>query len=200
MTPDECILIIPASGFSRRFGEEDKLCVSFKGRPLADYAAQTAASIGFKKMIAVVPLAHAARADIFKARGFDIVQNDSAERGQAYSISLGAQCVSSPYKALCVMLADMPFVTAAHILELLAAAPKDGTIKTQYEDHFQPPAVFTGNAIQSWTQLEKGDGLISHTAIATQEKSLRLAPPHGADVDTREDLERLLALAPDLIL
>jgi len=146
MSPDDCTLIIPASGFSVRFGEHDKLLADFNGSPLAAYAAQRAVDAGFAKMIAVVPKYHYARAQIFASRGFQLVENTAPELGQANSIQLGFDAIDKPVKAVCIMLADMPLVPLFHIHALVTAAPENGVIKTLYEGHTQPPAVFTGTA------------------------------------------------------
>lgn len=189
MSPSDCILIIPASGFSRRFGEADKLLADFHGRPLADYAAETAAKAGFARMIAVLPPEHAARAQIFKARGCEIVENPSAALGHSHSIHMGVKAITNIPKAICIMLADMPLVPLAHIHALVGKAPQDGVIKTLYEGQTQPPAVFTGRAMHAWLRPDS-------PALKASKASLRLAAPLGDDVDTASDLERLSNLLP----
>ena len=200
MTPQDCILIMPASGFSRRFGKADKLTADFRGSPLASYAARAAKAVGFAQMIAVVPSTSGTRADIFKAHGFDLVMNPSPDFGQQYSIGIGVRAANTGAKAFCVMLADMPFVPPQHIIELLAAAPSDGVIKTRYAGHMQPPAIFTGRARDAWVMADgQGDSLPS-SALTEPERSLPLAAPYGEDVDTPHALKQLLTLLPDLAL
>ena len=200
MTPQDCILIMPASGFSRRFGKADKLTADFGGSPLASYAARAAQAVGFAQMIAVVPSAGGALADIFEAHGFDLVVNPNPTLGQQHSIRIGARAANAGGKALCVMLADMPFVPPRHIIELLAAAPNDGVIKTHYAGHTQPPAVFTGRARDAWLTADGHGDYPPNSALTEQERSLPLAAPYGEDVDTPDALEQLLTLLPDLAL
>ena len=187
MLPSELALIIPASGFSKRFGEADKLLADFDGRPVADYAAKTARQIGFAQMIAVVPPDCSERAEVFKASGFDIVINSRAALGHIHSIQMGAKAVKGLPKGICIMLADMPLVPLTHILALIEVAPDDGVVKTLYEGHIQPPAVFTGQASGDWRGLES---LTQSQDVNT----LTLAAPFGNDIDTAEDLGRLLKL------
>lgn len=190
MSPEDCILVIPASGYSRRFGVADKLLTDLGGRPLADYAAALAAAIGFTEMIAVVPSENAERADIFKRHGFTIVENENPHLGQAHTIQMGAHAVSNPHQGLCVMLADMPLVPVSHLRALIDAAPKDGVIKTLYKDHTQPPAVFTGQAREA---LAAGEYL-SSPPVFRNDTVLLLSAPFGEDVDTAKDLKRLSRL------
>jgi len=190
MSTDDCTLIIPASGFSVRFGEHDKLLADFNGSPLAAYAAQRAVDAGFTKMIAVVPKNHHARAQIFASRGFQLVENTAPELGQANSIQLGFDAIDKPVKAVCIMLADMPLVPPSHIHALVTAAPENGVIKTLYEGYTQPPAVFTGTALQKW--IGSGRTGNSSNGLALTEV-LQLEAPLGADVDTPKDLELLSA-------
>ena len=160
----------------------------FKGRPLADYAAQTASTVGFSQMIAVVPKANDQRAQVFANHGFEIVENSDPSLGQAHSIQLGARRMSGTPKALCVMLGDMPFVTASHMHALIKRAPNNGVIKTQYSGHAQPPAVFTGQSIMAWkteAPLGRPPNVMGDVEI------LPLSTPLGEDVDTVDDLHRL---------
>ena len=188
MLPSDLALIIPASGFSKRFGEADKLLADFGGHPLADYAAKAASQVGFAQMIAVIPPDSGERAKVFKANGFDIVINSSAALGHTHSIQMGVKAVKAmPTKGICIMLADMPLVPPAHIRALIEAAPDEGVVKTLYEGHIQPPAIFTGRASREWRQP---DNLAQSQAVNT----LALAAPFGDDIDTAEDLDRLLKL------
>ena len=191
MSPSDCALIIPASGFSRRFDVDDKLLACFGGRPLADYAAQTASQIGFSQMIAVVPPDCPKREEIFKARGFKIVRNASAALGQKHSIKLGVKAIEGSPKSICIMLADMPLVPKAHVLEMIAAAPKDGVIKTEYQGHNQPPAVFTGRACVALLRADTVDEHLADLARTEQAFTLPLSAPFGDDVDTVRDAARL---------
>ncbi len=191
MSPSDCALIIPASGFSSRFGVADKLLAHFGGRPLADYAAQTASKIGFAQMIAVVPPNCPRREEVFKARGFKIVRNANAAKGQNYSIKLGVQAIEGSPKSICIMLADMPLVPKTHVLEMIEAAPKDGVIKTEYEGHHQPPAVFTGKACHAWFQADAVNEHLAKLARTEQAFTLPLSAPFGDDVDTVRDAARL---------
>lgn len=200
MQPSDLILIIPASGFSRRFGAQDKLTAQLGGRPLADYAAALGEAIGFSQKIAVVPNEDDPRARIFRRRGFELVINPAPERGQAYSIHCGAVAAfntggaegpeEAPEEAseaalgLCILLADMPLLTQAHIRSLIAQAG-GGVTKTAYQGHSQPPAIFCGRAAQAWRHTP-----LNAIADITP-KLAALAEPYGDDIDTTEDLLRV---------
>ena len=188
MAPKDCTLIMPASGFSYRFGSADKLLADFNGRPLADYAARTAEKVGFFEMIAIVPRTDDLLTSIFRERGFKIVENPNPAFGQAHSIQLGARHLAPTSRAFCVMLADMPLVTTHHIQALIKSAPKDGVIKTKYDGYGQPPAIFAGKSKRIWASTEP---LREPPAIVGDVEFLPLSFPFGEDIDTPEDLWRL---------
>lgn len=187
MDARDCSLIIPASGFSKRFGTADKLLAACAGAPLATYAAQAAADIGFAQMIAVVPNRQGARAEIFQALGFQIVENASPELGQHASIACGMRYVAPTSKAVCILLADMPLVSIEHLQKLLELVPDKGVINTIYEGHTQPPVIFTGHAM-ALLQDGKRPDLQEHPDLTVMSHPLN--PPFGMDVDTADDLSR----------
>jgi molybdenum cofactor cytidylyltransferase len=190
MHPHELTLIVPASGFSRRFGAQDKLTAKLAGRPLADYAAALGEAVGFQRKIAVLPDNRGLRAQIFMHRGFEIVINPAPDRGQAFSIHCGALAALAraakrgTLPNFMVLLGDMPLLPKHHIQNLIAQA-EEGVTKTAYQGHSQPPAVFAGRAAQAWRQPPV-------KALGGGTKNLvPLAPPYGDDVDTPEDLARI---------
>ena len=201
----DCILIVPASGFSNRFGHDDKLLADFQGRPLASHMASAMAGLSFAQKIAVVPDAVSARAAIFTAHGFDIAVNPQPERGQDGSIAAGLlfalgqkhSAAQNEALSICVMLADMPLVPAAHVEALFKMGARYDTVKTQYEGHLQPPALFTRRAAQAWGCFAAGEAEC-RPKPQLKEGRVPLSFPYGEDVDTTDELLRLEAIASDL--
>lgn len=193
-----CVLIVPASGFSSRFGDADKLLAQFRGRPLAGHMAKTMGALNFAQKIAVIPTGNLARANMFKANGFDIAENSNPKRGQDHSIAAGLRAVHPRWLndelTICIMLADMPLVPASHVTAMFALLGGHECVKTQYQGQLQPPALFSRQAAKAWLDYASG-GRSQRPSAPRNQAQLSLPQPLGDDVDTAADLMRLSALA-----
>lgn len=195
---EDCVLIIPASGFSNRFGDADKLVADFQGRPLAAHIASAMGALEFAQKIAVIPEHNLALANIFTANGFDLAVNENPKLGQDRSIAVGLSAIDSTWLnenlTICILLADMPFVPASHIWAMFALLKHHDCVKTYYQGQLQPPALFTRQAAQDWLRYASGE-LATRPSEHLNEGQLSLAQPYGEDVDTVDDLRRLSSLA-----
>lgn len=144
---------ILAAGQAKRFGS-DKLMAPIHNIPMGLHVAQKVTEIGFGWRFAICAI-NAPIAERYAAMGLKIISNAEPELGQSRSLHLAVlEAQSTPATALLVVLADMPFVTRAH-LDAIAAdvaitASTDGKAT-------MPPALFP-RAI--WPQLlaATGDG------------------------------------------
>lgn len=185
--PEDCTLLIPASGLSRRFGEADKLLADLGGQPLAQYVIDTSAKVGFTRRVAVVPKGDAARRELFISSGFDVLDNPAPEAGQGASIALAMKDIQTP--AVCIMLADMPFVPAKHIEYLLQCLGKNMSIYSAIDGVSQPPAVFSGQAVEALRFVSGDRGMRGETQ-SHDRKTVPLEACFGQDIDTPQDLLR----------
>jgi molybdenum cofactor cytidylyltransferase len=141
--PEAVAAVVLAAGRSIRFGS-DKLLHPLRGKPLAAHIADTLGTMPFARLVAVCPNANSARAELFAARGFEIVTNPDAERGLSSSMALTAQrAMETPVDALLVCLGDMPNVTVEHLETLLAALGNEGAVATEMDGVRSPPALFS---------------------------------------------------------
>lgn len=119
--PGEINAVLLAAGLSRRFGDTDKLAAPYEGKPLALHAADLLAAIPFGRRTAVCRPG-SALVPLLEVRGFTIVLNPAPQRGMGSSLALAAKDASrTASAALMVLLADMPGVTSAHLMRLIAA-------------------------------------------------------------------------------
>jgi molybdenum cofactor cytidylyltransferase len=181
-------VVLLAAGLSTRFGEEDKLAAPLNGLPLGLHAARTVGAIPFAARIAVT----GARPLDFAAYGFTPVENDDPAAGQGRSIALGVHAARAPgVDAVLVMLADMPFVTVAHIMALLDAFD-DGrpVVASTTGDWSGPPALFGTVYFDLLARLSGDQG--PRTLIKTA-KLVAAQPADSIDIDTRQDLRSATA-------
>jgi molybdenum cofactor cytidylyltransferase len=172
-------LVLLAAGRGERFGG-GKLAADLQGLPLGLHAAQLFAGFGFAQHLVVTAKSGAD----YGGMGYDVIINPAPEQGQASSLRLGIGKVRA--KACLIALADMPFVTDAHIRALLAGFDGD-RIASSCEGRLMPPALFGAAHYPGLMALEGDQGA---------RKLLRGAPFVAADarcladIDTEEDLKR----------
>lgn len=181
-------LIVLASGLSRRFEGGNKLLANLNEKPVAQHVIDAAGDVDFKARYAIVWDKEVKT--LFEARGFICIHNEAPEKGQGNSLALGARrALGDGFDTALIMLADMPFVTAAHLQALLRTKGK--IAMSEYEGRLMPPSRFSGGALDSLTGLsgdKGGKSTISLPNVAT----IALSQSAARDIDTREDLDKAL--------
>lgn len=172
-----------AAGLGERFGS-DKLLAEFESKPLGLKSARTLIDLPFARHIAVCR-SDSELAGHYKNLGFNIVANDQPGTGQAHSLHLAVRAaMMSDAKALLVALADMPFVSSAHLMALVAGY--DGAVTASTDGHSSmPPAIFPRD---TWPDLLATSGDTGARALLKVAKLV--AAPEGQlrDIDTPADL------------
>lgn len=181
IAPDRVVAILLAAGRATRFGG-DKMGADLAGRPLAHHAADTLASIGFARLIAVgrTPFDHPR---------FEPIMNPAPERGQSSSIALGvAAAMRAAPDAILIALGDMPSITASHLRALLDAYTDGGIVASASGGPPSPPALFAATHASALCALtgDRGARGLLETAVLVQTQGAILA-----DVDTPADLARI---------
>ncbi len=178
--------VLLAAGRGTRFGG-NKLEAMLGDTMLGLYAAQTLSELGCGQLFAVHDPAHAALATALNAEGFTLVNNLDVDKGLSHSLALAANAaVTTNADAMLICLADMPFVTAAHLATLIGAGGSQIVASTIGEIRM-PPALFPR---AMWPMLmtltgEEGARPLLRDAIIIQG-----TPEMLADIDTRVDLNR----------
>ena len=191
MKPENCAVIILASGLSERFGKVDKLMTEFRGRPLVQHAIDAARAVPFAERFAVIPSASIERRKLFNYEGYSLIENERPQLGQGGSLRLGAQgAMAKGHKAICVMLGDMPFIQSDDIMDLMHnLSDKDRAI-SYCKKTLIPPTIFTNDALEALLKIDLKQGakvLFNSTNCYKHPLSERAA----RDIDTLETLMEL---------
>lgn len=170
-----------AAGSASRFGS-DKLLYPLNDRPLGEHIAVTLAAVPLAARLAVCP-AGSPRRELFERHGFAVIDNPHPEQGMGTSLALGAaRAVELDADALLVCLADMPFVTQAHV-EALLAGDADAVVSAAAGVR-TPPAVFARELLPALATLTGDQGarhlLKSAATVAARPEIVR-------DFDTPDD-------------
>lgn len=189
LAPENTALILLAAGRSLRFGEADKLVQTLDGEPLALHAVRALAGLPFRARIAVVSDA----ALDLAAHGFDVRRNPDPARGLSGSLRIGVAAASTAGCAgVVVALADMPCVTADHVLRLLDAADgPDAVVASSDGAQRGPPAVFGRGRFAALLALEGDAGARD---LIRGGRHVVAAPHELLDIDRPADLQRLRAI------
>mgnify|MGYP003676400663 CR=1 FL=1 len=180
------MLALLAAGQSRRFGDSDKLSAWLGDKMLGLHAAETGAAMSFSHKLAIASPEHDC-AEQWSNLGYRVITNEDAAQGQATSVQLAAaHAIEAGASALCIMLADMPFVTRDHIDRLIAVFEQSGsTVASARSGQAMPPAIFSVDAMESLLALEGDSG--ARTLLA-EARLVSSEDPVLMDIDTAEDL------------
>jgi len=180
--------ILLAAGTSQRFGAEDKLLTLLAGEPLALHAARRIVELAPGRRIAVCHDGRGMLAQQLAAQGFEIVVNPHPERGLSQSLACGiAKAALGPEGAALVCLADMPFLSAGHLRNLLArfdpsAAP---VVASTNGVATMPPALFDRALFE---KLQGGEGDRGGKALLTDAALVHARADELLDIDRPDDL------------
>jgi molybdenum cofactor cytidylyltransferase len=176
LNPKDTACVLLAAGRSARFGDACKLSAAFGGRRLGDHAAQLYANLPFAAHILV------GRPGGFDAgAAFERIEVDDPHAGQSHSIVCGIRAIlDRPVKAVFIALADMPFVTVAHIDALMARFDANGVVASSLAGQPMPPALIGRDHFKALMTLA-GD--------AGARELLRLAPKIEGDPRMLADID-----------
>lgn len=178
-----------AAGQSRRFGCADKLAQPLHGVPLGYHICDTIAALGFGNLAVIASKTDHLCTPGWQRRGFAVTVNERAEEGMGSSVAVAARlALDSGADGLLICLADMPFVSAAHISALIAAFRQSGghaIIASADGNAALPPALFGPHEFAALANLEGEVG--ARKMLLRAEK---IEAPRGTlrDIDTVTDL------------
>ncbi len=110
-------LIIPASGFAKRFGQ-NKLLFEYNGKPLLQYALEAGLTFPFHRRV-LVSQYESVRA-LGRSLGYDCLDNPDAASGLSASIRIGVGACGD-CGAYMFLPGDQPFVSRETLAKLAAA-------------------------------------------------------------------------------
>lgn len=190
--------IVLAAGRSSRMAGANKLLEPVGGRPMVRAAVEAALGAGLAPVIVVT--GHEPNKVASMLGGLDTIfaDNPNYEQGLSTSLAAGIAAVPEACEAACVLLADMPGVTADHVGRLVAAfdPPSNASIcAPTYRGQRGNPVLFARAFFPAMAALT-GDvgarGIVKQNAASVREVEM---PDAGvlADVDTPEALQRARA-------
>lgn len=181
--PEAVAVVLLAAGLSSRFGPADKLQVPLDGLPLGLHAARRLGSLPFARRIAVVR----DKGPDFAGFGFTAIVNPDPAAGQSASIRLGlAEARLAEPQAMLIALADMPFVTEAHIRALLDGFDSTHPVVASTDgQRASPPALFDASLFPT---LECLTGDTGARMLLREAVLVGASPAELADIDTPLDL------------
>lgn len=186
--------IVMASGFSRRFGAQNKLLLPFKGVPLARRTLLTAlGSSCFNTVYFVYSQAEVGAL----AKGLDVqaIHNPNAHQGQSAGIRLGVAASLADHYLFCPC--DQPFLDASTLQAIVSARGLGKIVFPVHAGRPGSPALFSAAFRPLLLALQPG----RHARdIRRQHPEAQLpveipSPLPLRDIDTPQDLDDLLALA-----
>ncbi len=183
IAPDVVAVILLAAGASRRFGSRDKLAEPLGDLPLGLHAATMLDALPFAAKIAVTR----AGGPDFASAGFTPVVNPDPDAGQSGSIRLGlAEALRAEPRAVLVALADMPFVTVAHVEALLACLDEwHPVVGSTDAVQAGPPVIFGAS---QFARLRSLTGDAGARALLGDAALIAAPAAELADIDTPDDL------------
>ncbi|GAB5487291.1 MAG: hypothetical protein Pars2KO_08610 [Parasphingorhabdus sp.] len=183
------MLAILAAGQSSRFGDQNKLTALLGDKMLGLYVSDKLQSLPFLTATIIAPKDEHPCANRWGESGYNILVNERADQGQSTSVRLAAmQAQSANADALCICLADTPFVSTAHIEQLISKFIRLGQMQIVASSdgkNIMPPAIFPADQFEKMAALDGDKGaraLLLDAATITFPKSNML------DIDTPDDL------------
>lgn len=139
---EQTVAILLCAGASRRFGPDDKLLATLRGKPLVLHAAGLLAALPLRDRIAVTPARRGALPEMLGELGFTLVVNEQAEAGHDRSARLGlAGALEREAGAALICLGDMPNVTAGHVAALARSADAETAAMSSTGRWSSPPTL-----------------------------------------------------------
>ena len=181
------VVAILGAGRAERFGG-GKLDALLNGRPLGQWALQAAGGLGAP----VVWVAGPAAPECLRAAPSAVtILHNAPGAGMGTSIALAANHASQQSAAqMLLMLADMPFVSAASLRALIAAAQEHGASACLYPDGTMgAPACFAAQHFAVLARLEGDMGARKLLSGAISTSGIVVSPRELRDIDTLGDLE-----------
>ena len=188
MKPENCALFILAAGQSTRFGTQDKLMADLGGKPVLAHVIDTGEPIQFQAKYGIIPSSSVKRRALFGQREFSLIENDVPESGQGSSLILAAQtAIAQDYDAICILLADMPFVPTAHLETLIDTLYDKKTAISACNHTTMPPMAVRKSVFEALSKINPKGGAkaLFKDGVTVY---LPLSNRAAQDIDTPEDL------------
>jgi molybdenum cofactor cytidylyltransferase len=171
---DSAAAILMASGFSRRFGEKNKLLEPFRGKPLARHTLELAAGLAasFTGGIFFVVAGEETAALAEGLPGIVVIRNNAPERGQRESIRLGLEAAGEAAAYYMFFPCDQPFLNAGAVNLILGARRPGRIVQPRCRNAPGSPVLFCRSFRDELCNLAEGergrDIILRHPGLVSQ--------------------------------
>lgn len=178
-------IVVPAAGRSSRFGDRNKLDMTWEGTTVLGKVLQLAVSLRPMEVVVVQPEG----TPIPTNTAVRTVFNRDPGLGLASSIGVGIRAASPVAQGFLVWPADMPLIPTSVVEELLQDASPSSCGRPRHEGRPGHPVFFGCDYRARLSGLEKGDGA---RGLLEQAAFLDTSNPGVVqDIDTLEDYRQL---------
>ena len=182
-------ILIMAAGQSRRMGDDNKMTVEVKGKPMLRHVAEAAISSNAKSVSVVTGFAPEEAKKVLSGLDVAYIHNPDFEDGLSTSIRAGIAAISSDVDHVIILLGDMPFVTSEMIDRMIGESrdhPHNIVMATNNGKRGNP--VLWPKAFFEELQQIEGDVGARHIIGANAERVSEVEIGNAAelDLDTRE--------------
>jgi molybdenum cofactor cytidylyltransferase len=183
--------VVLAAGESSRLGGVKQL-MTFRGKPLVAYSAETALVGELDPIIVVVGKDGEAITNSLKDYHIQIVENTEPELGQSSSVYVGLNAIHDHVDAVIFLLADMPLVTSDLVVALVKKHRQTlGPVIAPFvEGKRGNPVLFdrmTFDALREVKGDQGGRAIFSHYPVVQVEWDDSVL----FDIDSEEDLQKM---------
>ncbi|MDR2741778.1 MAG: nucleotidyltransferase family protein [Treponema sp.] len=200
---DSLFAILMASGYSRRFGSENKLLVPFRGKPLARYTLDLVLNMEVWREIffvyaddRVAALAYEAAA-VADGLHLEVIRNTAPEKGRRESVRLGVEAADLRLSSTgdvyyAFFPCDQPFLDTATVHRILDARRPGFIAEGCFHGEPGNPCVFSSFFRNELLTLGKSE-TPKHIKTRYPDRILSVELPSGlplTDIDSREDLKK----------
>lgn len=187
-----------AAGAASRMGRPKQL-LDWAGRPLVRVAAEIALEVPLDPVLVVVGNAAAEVAAALNGLPLQIVPNPDYAAGQSSSLRAGIAALPPDVAAVVVLLGDQPFVSAAIVVQIVAAWRAGGApiVAPVYAGQRGNPVLFARAVFPELLAIQGDQG--ARSVLAADRSRIQIVafddPRPLADIDTPEEYERLRSQA-----
>lgn len=185
------VCVVLAAGGSRRLGRPKQLLL-YRGVPLVRHVASQVLKMPFAASAIVLGAAQRAVDEALGALTIERLANPGWSAGLASSVRVAAGWAAARgAAALVLVLADQPFLDAAHLERLVGAWGADApVVASEYGSLRALPALFDASRFRALGALEGDRG--AARILRDDPAVVRIPWPEGlVDVDTEEDARAL---------
>lgn len=189
-------VIVLAAGSSIRMGKPKQLLL-FRGSTLLRHAATEALASGAEAVLVVLGTNASTMKKELAEMPLEMIINENPVEGMSSSIKTGLQFMVKKYShinGITLMVCDQPYISSAHIKNLVDAqiASGAGIVASEYKNRKGVPALFEKEFFPELLQLQGDIGAKNIIEKYADDVATVKFPLGYVDIDTVRDYESLI--------